>query len=188
MPGSDCSDDRQKDCDNDKRRVAKFWIRSGTIFAAQVSATKQNTDEVCTVAGGPVRTRSIFRRLAAQFQSLGLCRFSYRSFSPLLYSANHILELLVSPICVHDSGSKRTFGTLRELRALAEVLAPGFFVPSELAFIKVAVLLAVSLNRRRSHVRPVRPRLSFADQWHAPAPGSRGYSVGGRTPEEISAG
>ena len=28
---------------------------------------------------------------------------------------------------------------------------------------------------------------SFADQWHAPAAGSRGYSVGGRTPEEISA-
>ena len=135
----------------------------------------------------PVRTRSIFRRLAAQFQSLGLCRFSYRSFSPLLYSANHILELLVSPICVHDSGSKRTFGTLRELRALAEVLAPGFFVPSELVFIKVAVLLAVSSTDSGRMFDQCDLGCSFVDQWHPPAPGSRGYSVGGRTPEEIPA-
>jgi hypothetical protein len=39
VPGSDCSDDRQIDCDNDKTRVAKFWVGSGTIFADQVSAT-----------------------------------------------------------------------------------------------------------------------------------------------------
>jgi len=80
----------------------------------------------------------------------------------------------------HDSGSKRTFGTLRELRALAEVLAPGFFVPSELVFIKVAVLLAVSSTDSGRMFDQCDLGCSFVDQWHPPAPGSRGYSVGGR--------